>query len=272
MTPRDYPFVSTFPHGGQFSYQLLNGEPTVRSISFYTPVTFVLVSPLFVRDQKLPIWLKHGADVKDLLDRIPRVISEIRVGGKFSLICSRGTAPAITKVLSNTHRLRQEPLRVDLIRYEIPVTKWNLISVLSCGQSMSIEVRYSATKAADRFYGVSRILSITKMSTVRDIAGKLAQLEKTYSSPEWNPDVFLFVCEKPKIQQKVEIDANLFEALKVFAVKLTVPKQRVCLGLMPTDPLVLGKIQEKTMRRSSSGFFHLKEGEVFVGTSLAPDK
>jgi hypothetical protein len=71
----------------------------------------------------------------------------------------------------------------------------------------------------------------------------MGNIEKSLFAKDANVDGYLFASEKPKIQSDVDLDANLYTELEKFLNELTGPKQRVCIGLMAKDPLVMFKMK-----------------------------
>jgi hypothetical protein len=249
MTPREYATVKTFPHGRRLSYQVLNGQATVCSLCLYIPISFLFVSPMFVFQPKMLVWLDAEVTAEKLLMDLPaRLVPELRRGHKLTLQCSRGRAGAIEKVYANAYQLRAEPIRVDVVRYQFPTEKWQFLSLLNWKLPMSIEVRYPKSRALDEFIGVSRIVSVTQTSTFRDIRRVLARLQQTYLSEDM--DAFLFATKKVKLQADLGLDANLYDEMKAFVAKFSFPRQRVCIGLVPHDALVMMRIQRPVIARS----------------------
>jgi hypothetical protein len=258
MTPREYATVKTFPHGRPMSYQVLNGQATVCSLCLYIPISFLFVSPMFVFQPKTPVWLEVEVTAEKLLLDLPaRLVPELRRGRRLTLQCSRGRAGAIEKVCANSYQLRAEPIRVDVVRYQFPTEKWQLLYLLDRKLPMSIELRFPKSRALDQFIGVSRVVSITLTSTFRDIRRVLARLQQTYLSEDM--DAFLFATKKVKLQADLGLDANLYDEMKAFITKFSFPRQRVCIGLVAHDALVMMRIQRPLIARSLSGTINMRD-------------
>jgi hypothetical protein len=252
MTPSEYPYVSTFPHAGHFSFQILNRPATVCSIALYHPLSFVFISPLFVREHPLPVWVPQNSSVHRIAKIIPKYIPELKMDHRMTLQCSRGTAKAITKPFVPTYHVRDTYIRLDLIRHEVARDRWRTAELLKAQQPFSVEVRHIRSRSCDEFLGVSRLLTIRKHLTVREIAAKMAKLDNTYSSTNLSVDVFLFSNERPALQQDLALGDVLFEAFPVFLEKLTIPNERICIGVMVKDAVDLVQIQKGIPRSQSS--------------------
>jgi hypothetical protein len=95
---------------------------------------------------------------------------------------------------------------------------------------MSIEVRSPKSRSLEEFISVSRVVSITQTSTFLHIRRVLARLQQTHLSEDM--DAFLFATKKVKHQGDLDLDANLYDAMKAFLTKLSFPRGRVCSGLV----------------------------------------
>ena len=253
LIPDEYPYVSRFPHTGIFSYQLLTGDATGCSISLYVPVTFTLVWTGMVKDHLRPIWMHKGATCGDFTQTIPQRLAEIRLHDKYSLQCSKGNRSAINKLYSNSRELENGHVRVDLIRYELPKNKWRIRSMLNAGVPMSIEVRFPSQRTADSFVGTSRVISISKNTTTQDVMERMSKIDPTLELKQEPIDFFLFASNKPKLQYDLAPDENMYQALDKFLGNMTVPSQRIIIGIIAHDPLVKMRLEQGNIKRSLSG-------------------
>jgi hypothetical protein len=245
LVPSEFPYVSDFPRTGVFDFQILEDHITAWSISMYQPVTFVFVSLIFVKEQKIPIWLPDNLTCGELCLRLPKIIRELRLDNKMSLLVSRGMKSKIVKPRTETSRLRSEEIRIDVLRYELPKNKWRLRALITSRSPISVEVRYAKSRGVDNFEGVSCVLGITKDSKMRDVANQMTTFRRSFLAKGANLVAFFFASEKPKIHVSVDLNANIYEELEKFLDELTAPKQRVCIGLMVRDPLIVLRIKKR---------------------------
>jgi hypothetical protein len=252
MLPAEYPFVATFPHGGQISFQILNRPVTVCSISLYHPLSFVFVSPLFVRDHPLPVWVHLNSSVARIAKVLPKYIPELTMDNRMTLQCSRGTAKAIVKPFLAAYHVRDKCIRIDLIRHEVARDRWRIAELLRAQQPFSVEVRNVGSRECTEFLGVSRLLTVRSKSTAREIAAKMAKLDNIYSSSNLNVDVFLFSNERAALQKDVALRELLFDAFAEFVRKLIIPKERICIGVMVKDAVHIARIAPRPQRSHSS--------------------
>ncbi|KAH0794464.1 Clan CA, family C19, ubiquitin hydrolase-like cysteine peptidase [Histomonas meleagridis] len=248
MKPHKFPIISSFP-STSLSYQILNDNATASSISLFSSLRIIFVSDHYIQEQKNPIFLSKGFTCEDLINEIPHIFPIINITDKIRFQCSVGSKTSITKVLPSKYRIKTPVVRVDIVRYEIPRDKWRLVSLIENNSPMSIEVRCTSDRNSDQYEGVSRIVSLKKNISARTVVNKVMRLNRL--SSEKPVKVFLFASEKTKLRYDFNIDDNVYEALAIFAKKLTLPKQRACFGIMLDDPL-LSSTNEKTIPRSLS--------------------
>jgi hypothetical protein len=253
MPPTEYPYVFAFPHGGQFAYQVLNPPVTACSLALYTPLSFVFVCDAFVHERKEPVWVKRGVTASRLAEVLLRFIPGRKLEPPFIVQCSRGTRNAIVKPFLPTSQVRDPAIRLDLLRYEVPRDKWRTRQLLDGGQPFSVEVRYVASRTHEEFLGVSRLVTVTKNSTTRKIAVKMAKVENTFTVASLVVDAFLFTSERWAVKKDVGSDICLFPAFAEFLRELTIPKERICIGLVVHDAVSRVQIEKpRTLTRSNS--------------------
>lgn len=256
LIPEEYPYVSRFPHTGVFSYQILSGDATGCSISLYVPITFTFIWTGMVKDHVRPIWLEKGSTCGDFAHSLPRHMSELSFHDKYILQCSKGDKTAISKLYSPNRVLEKGHIRVDLIRYELPKNKWRLRSMLSAEVPMSIEVRFPKDKSAEFFVGTSRVISISKNTVTHDIMRRMSHINPSLDSNESPMDLFLFASSKPKLQYDLGHDENVYSALTQFLTNMTIPNQRVVIGVIAHDCLVKMRLEKGNIKRSLSGLIN----------------
>jgi hypothetical protein len=261
MLPSEYPFVSTFPQSREFSYPILNRPVTVCSISRYHALSFVFVSSLFVRESTIPVWVPQNKSAAQIAKILPKFLPACTIHHRMIIQCSRGTAKAIVKLFLPNDQIRDKYFRMDLVRWEVPRDKWRTIELLRAQQPFSLEVRRVSSRQCEEFVGVSRLLTVQKHFTVRNIAIKMAKLDNT-NVKNLNVDVFLFTSERSTFQQDLELNDNLCERLELFVQKLIIPKERICIGIWGRNEgsIVRMNREAKSSQRSSVDIHRLVAG------------
>ena len=230
--PWKYPYISTVPQL-TLSYQILGTKATAISISLYSSINLMIISDHFLRKRAQSIFIKKGFTCKDCVETIPYEFFDIILPVKMKYQCSIGTESSIKKFLSLNYHPKNNFIRIDLIRYEIPFDKWRLLEMLKEGCPMCIEVRCSTNHFLQQFESISRLIPINKNSITSDIIEKYLRLN--HFNIQKSIKALLFANEKIKLQYELDINSNIYESLNIFIKKLTLPKQRICVCLISDD-------------------------------------
>lgn len=255
MKIKHYQYANTFPKN-DLSYQVLLGSVTACSLSMFTPLTFVLVTTRYVRQLNMPIWYKKGVTCSDLSKSAAHHFQELKVFKKMTLLCSRGDSTIIRKVLRNSYCPKNEKIRLDLIRYEIPTNRRRLNEMINSKLPMSMEVRLTTDNTLTTYVGTSRLISITKQMTGRDIINKMKNYQLIQGIITSS---FFFVHEKPKIKFEILLDELLYSQLDIMYPMLSMLKQRVCIALVVDNRIQeikpnISRSLSATLRTQKSNF------------------
>lgn len=287
LKPLKYPYVSYFPlNDSKLEYQVLSGSATACSVSLYTPVTFIFVSnlsknqrsysfssedPIFVRLKnspvirtKMPIWLKKNCCCKDIIEVASKEIFDFKLNkfNKLKPLCSKGFENFILKPLSEIYMPKKVPIRMDLVRFDVPANKWQFKTMLSASSPMSIEVRMTNNLNSEKFEGIARWIPINKDSTTRELILNVKKLNLVLADVDIEKiKAVLFVCQKVSLQEPLLIDDNLYVKLNDLVANFTIPKMRACVALV-VDVLALNMgDSEKKFSHSLSGFFETQNND-----------
>lgn len=282
MKPLRYPYVSCFPSNDQnLEYQILTGKETACSISLYTPINFIFVSSLnknqhiyynnnkesvFVRRKnssivrtKMPIWLKKKCTCKDIINVASKNIVDFKMYNinKMFAMCSKGFENFIIKPLSDNYMPHKTPLRIDIVRYDLPANKWILKTKLNSDEPMSIEVRMTKNLNSEKFLGTARLVAINKDTTVNEVVTNIKKLNCIISDVDITEiKTILFAIQKVSIQQPLDLNDNLYEKLNEFVNQFTFPKMRACIAIVIKDFPIEMTHDEKNLRHSMSGILY----------------
>ena len=252
MKPDRYPYVIMFPlHVSAFKLPI---NITARSISLFTALKAVLMYPSSVRELKNPIWVPKNGTYDDVVKTVLRMYPDFRVNDRLKVLYTKGTSFCIEKVLHVADSPKKGNARFDVVRYEVPSLRSRFRDMLSQGTPMTIEVRLVKNQT---FYSYSRLLSVTKTTTLREIGRKMLRISNipinTYTG-------YLFLAEKAKITEPLEIDEILFTAMTRMIPKFTAAKQRISLAISTND--AISSVQRVPLCRSLSGIINPVKGEI----------
>ena len=252
MKPLRYPFISTFP--ANVTAIILPTGITARSISLYIGLSAVLMYPSYVRQLTEPLWIPKGCDVSDVIDIVLKNHSDLRINDKLKVQYSKGTSLAIEKVLHSTDNPKKGNARFDVVRYEVPSTRSRFKELLATEQPFTIEVRMMKNGA---FFGSSRLLSVTKTTTLRDIGRKMLRISDSTADTFSG---YIYIAEKTKITENISIDGIVFDAMNVIAQKFTTLKQRIVLAIVVDDSFDGSRIR---LSRSLSGIINPRKNDNY---------
>ena len=251
MIPHQYPYANLFPRTG-LTYQVLKDPVTACSIKLFTPITMICISPSCIQKHNEPVWVRKSTTTsKELIAMLPKFFSP-KTTERTKILCSIGKEEAIEYVLKPRDSPKKQCVRFDVIRYEVPFLRSRLKTMLKRGISMGIEVRFASSMASFSFEGTSRIISVTKTMTTKDIWQKMGS--STMDHPKQS---FAFVSEKPKIRIELLPEDNIFKVFYKFVNKMTKDLQRLCIAFVSTNPMMVSK-KNSTITRSLSGIINKK--------------
>ncbi|OHT07934.1 Clan CA, family C19, ubiquitin hydrolase-like cysteine peptidase [Tritrichomonas foetus] len=254
MIPHQYPYVNTFPRT-DLTYQALKDPVTACSIKLFTPVTMICVAPTCTQQHLQPVWVRKGTTSAELISMLPKFFTP-KTSERTKILCSIGKLEAIESVLKAGDSPRKQCVRYDVIRYEVPFLRSRLKTMLKKGLSMGIEVRFASSMKSFSFEGTSRIISITKTMTLRDVWQKMMNI--CGSSMEQPKQAFVFISEKSKIRIEILPDEVVFECLLKFVNKMTKEVQRLCIALVSDNPMIVSNAKP-SITRSLSGIINKKK-------------
>ena len=247
MKPDRYPYAIMFPH--KVSAFVLPQNITARSISLFTALKTVLMYPSYAEELENPIWVPKNGSYDDVIKTVLRMNTKFRVNEKLKVLYSKGTAFCIKKVLHVSDSPKKGNARFDIVRYEVPSIRSRFKDMLEHETPMTIEVRLVKNQT---FYEHSRLLSVTKTTTLRDIGRTMLRISKipidTYTG-------YLFLAEKTKITEQVELDETIFSAMNRLIPRFTAAKQRICLAISTND--AISSVPRIPLSRSQSGSINL---------------
>ena len=228
--------VAQLPKSSILSYQILPSPVTVMSLPLFTPLTLILVSTSSIRLFKEPIWVKIGSSFADLKEIIPRLAPDMRFGGKIAIQLSRGREEAIDRLAPDEEHPHKEMIRADLVHTTVLESLSLYKSYIKHGQTFGVEVRLSSAPDFSSFIGVSRIVSVTRTMTGRDLIKKISRIN--VMPPDPAGQFYFIVSEKPKVNMKIELDDVLHIVLNSFLKNLAKKRNRVAIVLLTQDPFI----------------------------------
>ena len=119
--------------------------------------------------------------------------------------------------------------------------------MLKENKPIGIEIRFAESVQSFSFQGTSRIITIEKDMSVKDVWSKMVKAS-AHIAIEEPKQAFVFVSEKPKIRQTISTDENIFDFFYKFLNKMTKDQQRLCIALVSDNPMIVAQPKNSIVR------------------------
>lgn len=223
-TPKKYPTIKYLPKEHLVSHELTTA--TLNSLKlFYTSPVLVVLPQFYVKISDC-FFIRKGSSASDIIkSAISPSISNLKY------VLSKGTESYIGHVYEPNDIPGKKPLRIDSVSKRLPLSRTHYRDSINKKISFSIEVRVLNLQI-QRLQ--SRLVSIKQSTTLREIIIKQKLWPNSHDplTTQHNLVFYLFLSENTHVRHIIEdINDVLFPLILSFTDKMTIPNQRICIGI-----------------------------------------